>query len=404
MATQSVKDILNTEIPSPSFVLSPSVPAPLPSGVTHTRNGGDDVARTLDPYSGKFEHVNENTPRVYGGDQSLLVEAARTNHIKNSSDATQWGTPTSTSFPSAQTSVIAGETAYEVKSDSSSDDRLIPDAGQTTSSQEVLTVIVEKGTSDRTRLRPYGDSGGFGNVIFDFIDEEIDTLGGADRADARLLDGRRNIYEIRIAYTPSSSGQNQRAILYPDPDGGLGSTIFHHAQIEETPNASSPIVTQGSAATRAGDDYTIFDYRNDPERDYPEWYNDVQSTWFVDITPRYYNNSTTPAILTANGTSGIILYAGTTPDGLNWGSLDGTNVANPAVGNPAFQSTKIAVSLTQNEIRCSVLGKSEVTSHNGSLLNRSSIDLGGDILLASINRLLYFPRALPESTLNTLTS
>jgi hypothetical protein len=81
---------------------------------------------------------------------------------------------------------------------------------------------------------------------------------------------------------------------------------------------------------------------------------------------------------------------------------DGTNRLTISAQIPAFTTIRHAVSLTDAEMRLSVNGTSNTGPHDGTLLSESKFPLGlGRQLFRSI---IYYPRALPESTLNTLTS
>jgi len=404
MATQSVKDILDTEVPKPSFVLSPSVPAPLPSGVTVTRNGQDNVARTLDPYSGKFKQVAEDTPRVYGSDQGLLVEAdSRTNYVQYSSDLSKWN-----SVDTALTAVdnlidSPNATAHSINAQNGDPNaNAITDAGTFSGGEEIYKVLIGENTSDRIQLRVRDNTDS--NSIFvqyNFSSDSFDGTGDSQIKDANArkfgsINGSK-VTEITIRYDGFPQGNSRSVYIYPDRDGNSDSVYFYHAQLEEAPNASSPIVTSGSAKTRAGDDYTI---------SVGDWWNTTQGSFLLTGTSRVFaagNTFGNPAQRWLNhGANTARLH-------YNNGNLrlfddSGSNV-DVLDATTAFSPVSVGISFTQNEMRLSANGSSNVTnSHDGSWLKKpSGILLGLLAVSVTFQDLSYIPRALSESTLNTLT-
>jgi len=411
MATQQIKDILNTEVPKPSFVLSPSVPAPLPSempfgesGTGTGRSGKDNVARTLDPYSGKFEQVAEDTPRIYGSDQSLLVEAtSRTNHVKNSADVSSWDTSGVDSVSSGLASIIEGENinAYELTGTSDSD-KAVEECGVVEEATHHYSAIIEQSTADIVKLRAVNRSknAGRGFLEYDFSLGSISNSGGGvDDTHSRILPftGPNGGEVVRIGFSANVFGEggDQLEIHYYPSVGGGDKSILHHAQVEVAPNSSSPILTQGSATTRAGDDYSIFSGGQ------PSWWNPNEGTFFVEIVPLYQNTNDDQRILNGEDLDHRYLYLDEDGD---LRAFDGTNLVSAgSVSN--FSVNKGAVSFDASDITVSLNGSSMKKESNGKFLNTASLNIGyNNQLLASISRLLYYPRALPESTLNILTS
>jgi rRNA processing protein Gar1 len=75
MATQSVKDILDTKIPSPSFVFNPTSANPLPSNISGVNRSTQGQAFV----NGRHKTISANEPRLNG--DGLLVESSATSHM-----------------------------------------------------------------------------------------------------------------------------------------------------------------------------------------------------------------------------------------------------------------------------------------------------------------------------------
>lgn len=407
MATQSVKDILNTEVPKPSFALSPSVPAPLPSGVTVTRNGQDNVARTLDPYSGKFEHVPEDTARVYGSDQGLLVEAAgRTNQIPKSSQISKanWDGSFDIASETKVDSILEEKNAYKITGAGSSSANVNKqNVGTFTGGTETVEFIIEKGTSGKVGGEVRNSDTGNSVVGFRY-DWGTDTLtvasGSAQRMNTRRTAGPNGnpLVFLTVSYSGGNAentlGDTRRVFANVDPSASASSSIWHHAQLEEAPNASSPIVTSSSAKTRAGDDYTI------PVGD---WWNNTEMTLLIELTPLAYNYPNFNWII-GNDNNNRIDLRGRPPFDVNLAG--GPSIGVSGIGG-TFELHKIGISMGASKTTLSVNGLSNSASQEWTgFLNESSelVWNTGKPMIGAYNKITAIPRALPESTLNVLTS
>jgi hypothetical protein len=188
------------------------------------------------------------------------------------------------------------------------------------------------------------------------------------------------------------AGDTRQFIIYPDFAANGNSTILHHAQVEEMYNASSPIATSGTKKTRAADDYSIT---------VGDWYNDNEGTFHAEATPRFYkdNNNNAQTLLGEGNNRYFFFYNGDVRFRVGGSSSIITKYTN-------YERTKVAISLTENEIRASASGSSvtRTISGNDLLSAPSSISLGAEGFLGTLHGLRYYPTALPESTLNTLTS
>jgi hypothetical protein len=406
MATQSVKDILDTEIPKPSFVLSPSVPAPLPSGVTLTRNGQDNVARTLDPYSNKFEQVEEDTPRVYGSDQGLLVEATqRTNQQTHSSNFSEW-----TDFSSPfGTSAITGQAAYRGGGDGTDTARWTQEAGSMPSGEFIAYAITEKKDVDLVgwgvRDTSQGGPRDFIAATYEFSGDSIqvheEKNGTIKEANSRILGQGPNggtLVQLTMRLT-GTQGNSRRGVILTDMGAGTSGneSLWHHFQIEDTTNATSPIVTDSTTKTRASDNYEI---------KVGSWFNNSGSTFILTISPLFFRSTSLMKVLHNRRNTAEWVLIGSNEPPYNIACFDGSSGFGRNNVAPPFTPVKIAVSASQSEKILSVNGQSASGNHNGNLLSPGDKLIIGDdnTLIASVRKISYIPRALSESTLNTLTS
>jgi hypothetical protein len=181
--------------------------------------------------------------------------------------------------------------------------------------------------------------------------------------------------------------------FHPDSSGGSGSVYFHHAQIEESFSASSPIVTGWGAVTRDGDDYTIF------SGGAPDWWNPNEGTILTDIImpPNdylIYNHIEGNPFFGCNTSSNSKIY-------FNYGGSNLAVVDNSLFEDRLYNRLKQGVSWSSSGRVLSGNGLSSTGSYNGDLSRPSRIKLKENIIF---KKWRYIPYALSESTLNTITS
>jgi len=350
----------------------------------------------------------ERVPYGFDGDPGLLVEAAsRTNLVNYSTDPNQWSQG-GVSIGSAIASIVNGESAYNVsESGGGASDRVKAFVDSTfSSSKEVLTVIIEIPSSSITGFGRFRlqDTNNFREVCRPQFDLQAETFSlsgeGGINLNARLLTSSGpnggKVYRLHAQYDPTDvkggdvSGENRVLGLEPDLSGNGNGVIFHHAQVEEAPNASSPIVTQGSPVTRSADDYAI---------SVGDWFNHNEGTFFAELTPRFYEDADAQTLLGNNFNRYFFLFGGEV-------LFRSQGFSESIASYDDFETTKVALSLTFQKVVGSVNGQSNESSvKDTNLLSPgSSIKLGSEGFLGSVKRLLYVPRALPESTLNAITS
>jgi len=359
---------------------------------------------------GQYVSKGSDVPRKSydGEDPGLLVEAgSRTNQLTESNGLTEpnWGT-INTSVTTASSALFDGENGYLLAGTGSNlNDRIINStAGTYTSSDEVYAVIFEESTSDLVRFRVDETSNNdrIAAANYEFSTDNLWLDDGLE-ANARTLtlngpNGGR-VVRVVLRYNATTetdfSGLGRRAYIYPDRNGSNKDVYVHHAQIEEALNASSPIVTKGSAVTRSADDYAIFSGGQ------PPWWNPNEGTFVLRFSVRQRKRTVNQQLLGVNSQSRII----TLGTGGRIFTFDGDFFAEAPTQITPFSVSTAAVSFSQKDLIVSHRGESSASSSNGSFLNASTINLGNtNTEFFEIKKLTYFPRALPESTLNRITS
>jgi len=402
-------DILDTTIPEPAWVLDPTYDSELNPELTHSRASAGRMVSDEGKYVSRASGV-ERVPYGFDGDPGLLVEAAvRTNTHRRSShfdpEDTDWESQ-GASYDSDKTSILDDtEATAGLISGTHADDywQYSEDIGPAINGEATAYMIFEEGTSDKVAFG-VEERNNFSDLGFVEYVWSTDTATAAKgiEANARTLTTNgpngNKVVEVRLRYDESSEdGAILYANIYPDRNGNSTDVIAHHFQREEAPNASSPIVTNGSATTRAADDYAIF------EGGQPPWWNPNEMTFYIEIKPLANKFSfsgvlggTTNDRLQIDGNSSFDLFL---LDKSSAGSFAGINNAINS-----FQKNRIAMSLTNNSVIISSNGSSSSESYDGNFLSKSTLKISNEGVIARYSKIVVFPRALPESTLNQITS
>jgi len=355
---------------------------------------------------GKYVSRASDVPRKSfdGEDPGLLVEAAgRTNHVPRSSSITSsdWDSTAGIASESTSTSVIDGEDANKVTGDGVDICFLIKNCGSFSGNTEVAHCIVERGTADSFYIEIKNSTSGnkVFQISYDWVNDTTNiSQGNAQEVNVRTLQAsgpnNNKLIQLIARYAGDNSenvtGQGRQISLIPDFNKNNASNILHHAQREKAPNASSPIVTQGSPVTRSADDYAIF------EGGQPPWWNPNEGTIFGAVLFPAYKQ---PDFVTHLKIAGVaILQTRRGEIFFNHGDIGFSSLARSYT---PFTKIKFAVTLEKDSM---------VFSTNGSSQSDTGVDPSGAssmLINEGISRwqkLIYYPRALPESTLNRITS
>jgi len=360
---------------------------------------------------GKYVSRGSDVPRLSfdGEEPGLLVEAGgRTNQLTYSSNFTGADWDNNSDGLTAKSSILKGQTAQEIATSSDTDNINNSGAGVFSSRLESYSIIIEyTGSQDAvTRISIFSDVNdrvAYGEYLWG-TDSTLLSIG--DSVDKRVLtqNGPNGGKVVRfiLRYDPSTDaegGNGRQVLLFPDRSGNNEAVIFHHAQIEEAPNASSPIVTGGSPVTRSADDYAIF------EGGQPSWWNPNEGTLILEWVNQTFLVEHSTRLL-ASGDGEIFFGKLGTADRLDTKDAS-SNVAtvNDVDVTQSFVPLKAAISLTGSEQRLSLQGSSTTAPHDGSMLGATEV-LFSDLnkWIAAVSKLRYIDRALSESTLNRITS
>jgi len=402
MATQAIKDILDTEIPSPSWVWSPTRSTPLDTDMTFARNS---VGFTREYPTINYTSRSVDTPRISQGN-SLLLERESTNFVLSSSDISQnstaLGASDSVSLSSPAREIIQDPDADSkfVESGGAENDRYRMDCSGTLSGGiEVASVYAAAGTSGKVRCIFSGTS-----VEVDFSTETHTVLRDSNNmlvsVNKRFFlnprTGNNKVCLLIITVdTAGSTSESRRLDVGPASSTAGESVVFYHGQIE-TGNRSSPILTSGSTATREREPLSI-----NPK----DWWNNKAGTFLIKIVPQSFRTPFTQKLLRAPGKEWINITGSTSPYSI--GSFDGsTGVGHSKSTLNAFETGKVAISLTSNQRRLAINSVVETFQHNGDLLSKpSEINVGdGGKALSRIKSITYFPDALTPNQLEILTT
>lgn len=409
----TVEQILNTEIPAPTFVLSPSRPAPIPSDVNFGEGatGRPTPGRTLNSATGKFESKGSDVPRIYGENQSLLVEASsRTNHLTGSSDlkvGTEWNSYGNYNRIGTAESIIEGKSAYEVET-GGGNDHLNQVAGSFTGSTEIAWVIVEKKSADQfTLIIRDSASGDKLNCEYTFSGDSVST--GITGTANQTLNGRARVLTtnglnsgttvlLSLRYTTAGFAGNRQLQILPNTTGATARSYIHHAQLEERGQVSSPIVSGSSPTTRSGETFEL------PQG---SWWNDNEGTFFYTFNPLNFYQAQNYHTIRNMGSGvdfGKMGSAGKAPYPIQAEDNSG-RLARVDNRIQAYTLNKYAVSFDQSKMINSANGVSSSADHDGALLDTSGvISISPFRTQLTYGRIAYFPRAFSEATLNILTS
>jgi hypothetical protein len=378
MATQQIKDILDTEFPSPTKALIPTLATPEPGGLEVDRFSSTGTPRTLDPRTQRFEGVSvEGEPRIYGDRQALLIERPdRTQKTRHNTDPQLWGFSENVIFDVSHTNVLGGRDATGIiGGNQDSNARVAQVSGTTPSGKMTIRALVGRSSANRFGVGWRNQQAGKSPTYIEYewgsdtVSVGASGSGSVDNYHARRLGTEvngRDFVEIRATFAPDSAGDTMQTYLYPDLDGNNGAIISHYVSIEDGINATSPLLNTDNQRKRGGDTAAV---------DLKDWYNPNQGTFYVEYTPLVWNIESShhiPLFLTGGGEQINVIYldptnsSGETTVQNFFGNGEGVT-AIPH-GAKVFQKNKMLMSYNDDE-------NSRVISSNG-ISERDSADVG----------------------------
>jgi hypothetical protein len=412
MAAQSVKDILDAEIPKPTWVFQPTHAAPLKSEMSVSRGS---KGWALDSRSGKYEEYGSDTPRIQGGRQGLLIDPQRENEILYSSDISNGVWDTSGVSLTNGANLIAGGNSKYINPSGGTSDRITiqgGDAGGYSTNIETLSVIWERQTNQTVWLRLLNDTAGgiVAEIKYDMGSRQISSqslsgTGGPIEAYIRVIteSGPNGdpVYQAVVTYDSGgeSLGDTRDLWIIPDNSSGVSNICLHHVQLEEAKFPSTPIRTTGSQKTRQADD-DLYVYSGGQ----PEWFNSRKGTFL--LTVKSHGAIGNAQWLAGGGVRWF--YQGTgvqTYDGSNFLSL-GDIQTDMGGQTRQYKTRKLAVSCNRKKMRgASDGGNFGSSAHNGNLLDQNALEMGPNNRTTSvILSLKFIPEFLSQRQLEILTA
>lgn len=409
----SVQEILDLDIPPPTWSLRPTYATPIRSDMSYNSaatTGKPDTDHYFNPQTGLYESVGADVPRAHAERQGLLIEARQqTNYMENSYPRGWMGR-----------NGVAGE-----KQDGFNgivedyDASLIADQGATvdgaweyaqtfSSSREQLRVWLENTKGDDGNVMEVRVRNGGGDIAarakYDWRDDTVvqEDFGTIELYVRKLEQTGPNngvLLDMCLHYDPFlpgsnvSSGDSRYAVMLADPNNNGGAYYLHHANLSEGNSAQTPIVSDGGPTTSAGDRAEITDtsFRNPRVG---TWYMEVFGTSHVWAGGRLLGGNDAEEILEAEyGPNGGGLY-----------STDDTNIVQIDNFFEPFTKHKIALSYDSASRILAGDGQTKVAGVEGRLDSSPLLIGKNKFMNAMVLSLKYYPKRLSEKQLKVLTS
>jgi hypothetical protein len=425
----AVKQVFNTsaelDFPNvlPTLDLDFANSKTLDPRITFTRSSGGSYvgADGLIKYAGVNEARFDHDPST-GESLGLLVEEARTNLFLRSEefDNSYWNKTRASIEPNVVTAPDGTLTADKLVEDTTADNNhIVFRGGLSGLASNIYTFSVYVKAAERNEIVLRIDTNVTQrNVRFNLVNGTIVNAGNVTARIENIGNGwYRCINTMNVAEGIINAVLMLTDSIFPSAfhtgDGTSGIYIWG-AQLEVGAFPTSYIPTQGSTRTRAADNASI------TGKNFSEFYNQSEGTIFSEAkgvanifggnTRRYWEisrgGSGNDRFLSGYNSS-ILVRLLVVKDGLTSASITETNQ------NPFNNSVKVATSFANNYYRLysNNLYGNPVNSGILPIVNR--IDLGGTsnnagapqlVLNGTISRLTYFPKRLPNSQLQALTS
>jgi len=415
MATQSVKDILNAEIPRPTFTWRPSRASTTGTDVTHTRNS---PAWTYDPTKGLFVERSSGTPLSYGAEQGYLNNGLGGSNILNwisqiNSARAGWS-EFEVASETTVSSLFEGESANKITATSSGLGQISQAFGGFSGNREVLWGIFEKPASNASpefvfKLRNKSQNLDVVSLVYNWGNDTLSTFGtsaysGSRRVSESGPNGGPLVY-LFLAITSGNSLNNtsdgKGIQIQADPNKNGGSVIAHHAQHDDGNRLRDvpPIVTRSSTVQREPDDVDL-DLSGDVNKN--------KGTFLIEYTPitfvNYYDN-----ILRKGGGDKLETGRGVN---FNFRFRDvsaSLNIVEVSPNIKKFEPIRIVLSINSytGKTVLSVNGLSDVSgSYDGEFLKTDvfQIEPGSTAPVGVYHLISFFPTDISQQAAEVLSS
>jgi len=389
MATQQIKDILDTEFPNPSWVWNPSKANPLTTELEGNFSR-PSVGYTLNPRSGIFEEKAADEPRIYGGSEGLLMGPEARNYVPDSSSITEaksWSGD-STHNLGPKPSVIEGGTAYQWEGDVGRVSQ--KNAGTTTGGGEHAYAIVETYGTEEVEIQvdERETPSYIARASYNFSNDNLTLRNYAVDGQARkVFDIGPNggeVWIIEMEYDSSkggnlSAGTGRGFFINPDSTGNGNNTILHHGQVINFHEFVPPIRNSSSTTEVSKDNLRI---KNPDQYD---WINNREQTWVLEVRLITENAKYTDILKAEGSNDRLELNRNSSGVGFydNGQSTFKAKVSDETI--PLRQRSKFALTVTEKEVRISYNGIVDESSYSGDFVDT----FGTDYLFRSSSGLVY---------------
>jgi hypothetical protein len=264
MATQSVKDILNTSLPNPIKSFRPSLAAGGSASFNFSR---PRKSYRFDPRTQLYNRVKEDEIAVGGYDVGATIQTVSSTVLNEGPHNPGGGWSTANASRNAAFNLFANPNKVFSQTYHDTASRLISDAGTEDAGVKTLYCIAEQRTSNKTGVGVKIDRSNFANCTIGRYDWANDNTGTV-RADGgtinwvyanRLTEDGPNgnpVVEIWMQYDPDSTyeGNDREVLFIPTLNGSSQqATILHYCGLYDHASAGPPIKNGSGTSTRNGD-------------------------------------------------------------------------------------------------------------------------------------------------------
>ena len=333
-------------------------------------------------------------------DPHLLLEPSRTNRVFPNNSVTGYSTSGVTTLNNQTTAPNGTNEGAKITATTTGNAVVFKGFTSTSGVTHNMSVFVKSGTHNQVRVQE-----GFASANM-VVNLSTGTEVSSQNATNKKIEAYPNDW-YRISFNFTSASTNLQFSVYFNGSYSSSDTFFiWGGQIEEGTYATSLIPTTTGIVTRTED------FCNIPSG-LGNVLNTSEGTLFVDVeVPRVSSTGSFERIVLsdqASSTDRIIFdnFGG------NWRALilsTAGNVNKTIIGVTANQRIKVAIAYSSTELRVSYDGNTATTT-SGSYTPTTTLESfkfsnkdGGSKWQGKIYQTIYFPTALSDSELQTLTS
>jgi hypothetical protein len=218
--------------------------------------------------------------------------------------------------------------------------------------------------------------------------------------------GKRGvIVEFRYDPKKTNSGANERLLqIRPDTQLNNRGAWFYHAQLEEKPYSTSPMIQNGTPISPRDRD-KLYLFPNPFSSGQPDWFSSNESTFVVELTPRWSQHNGFPDIISTVNFSARLEYnnhpARILYNGPNQSS--GLSIEGQENETGIYEKQKVALSMSSSKHRLAINGSTKLRSGGPAMLGSEGLKIQPGALNSRIHSITYYPRLFTEEELSIVT-